>query len=76
MSECFAQGLLRKSVPQLEQSLCSASTERAVLVLHPKRENAVEVAQSVWLPRWLLAQLQYRALRGLLALMQGRFMSK
>jgi len=31
MRESFAEGLLRKSVPQLEQSLCSASTEHAVV---------------------------------------------
>jgi len=28
----FVEGLLRKSVPQLEQSLCSASIERAAVV--------------------------------------------
>jgi len=32
MPERFVEGLLRKSVPQLGQSLCSASIERAVLV--------------------------------------------
>jgi len=30
--ESFAEGLLRKVVPQLECSLCSTSIERAVLI--------------------------------------------
>jgi len=32
MRERFVEGLFRKSVPQLEQSRCSASVESAVLV--------------------------------------------
>jgi len=31
MSESFVEGLLRKLVPQLEQSLCPASVERVAL---------------------------------------------
>jgi len=40
MRETFAEGQRQKLVPQLEQSLGSASIER--VVVHPKRVNTVK----------------------------------
>jgi len=74
MREGFVEDLLRMSMPQSKVAvrlqlkvLCWCTSEACKY----RKE-----AQPYWRPRWLLSQVQHWALRGLLALLQERFVSK